>query len=54
MGFTSIPADTAEVRDRYRTLAKQWHPDNKETGNEAQFKQLQDISEKALKHFFNE
>jgi hypothetical protein len=54
MGFTSIPADASEVRDRYRILAKQWHPDNKESGNEAQFKQLKEASEQALKHFDNE
>lgn len=51
MGFTSMPADTSEVRDRYRTLAKQWHPDNHETGNEEMFKQLQTVAEQALKHF---
>ncbi|MEB8638316.1 DnaJ domain-containing protein [Bacillus cereus] len=51
MGFTKIPADAAEVRDRYRTLAKQWHPDNPETGNAEMFKQLSVESEKAIKHF---
>jgi hypothetical protein len=53
MGFTSMPADAAEVNDRYRTLAKQWHPDNKETGNEELFKALQQARDPAIKHFKN-
>lgn len=48
MGFDRIPSDVAEVKDRYRTLAKQMHPDN--GGNVEDFKQLQTASEQALKY----
>jgi DnaJ-class molecular chaperone len=49
LGFTSIPADAAEVKDRYRTLAKQMHPDT--GGNVEDFIQLQKAAEQALKYF---
>lgn len=49
MGFDRIPADTAEVKVRYKTLAKQMHPDT--GGNESDFLQLQKASEQALKYF---
>lgn len=49
MGFTAIPADVAEVKDRYRTLAKQMHPDT--GGNVEDFKKLQQSSELALKYY---
>lgn len=51
MGFDRIPADADEVHDRYRTLAKQWHPDNQETGDVEMFKKLSDDANKAIKHF---
>lgn len=31
-----------EIKSAYRKLAKQYHPDNKETGNEAKFKEVQE------------
>lgn len=49
LGFTSIPSDTVEVKERYRTLAKQMHPDP--GGNVEDFKQLQIASEQAMKYF---
>lgn len=49
MGFDRIPTDREEVRDRYRTLAKQYHPDN--GGNQEDFLTLQKASEQALKFF---
>jgi hypothetical protein len=51
LGFDRIPADADEVNDRYRTLAKQWHPDNRETGDVDRFKQLKTEAERAVKHF---
>jgi hypothetical protein len=48
MGFDRIPADRSEVKDRYRTLAKQMHPDT--GGNQEDFKNLQKASEQAMKY----
>ncbi len=31
-----------EIKSAYRKLAKKYHPDNKETGNEAKFKEIQE------------
>ena len=49
MGFTEIPASAAEVKDRYRTMAKQMHPDA--GGNEDDFKALRDAAERAAAYF---
>jgi len=49
MGFTDIPAGAAEVKERYRTLSKQMHPDG--GGDPEDFKRLKEASEKALQYF---
>ena len=33
-------ASTAEIKSAFRKLAKKYHPDNKETGDEAKFKEI--------------
>lgn len=48
LGFDRIPTDREEVKDRYRTLAKQMHPDT--GGNQEDFKTLQKASEQAMKY----
>jgi hypothetical protein len=48
MSFDRIPADRSEVKDRYRTLAKQMHPDT--GGNQKDFENLQKASEQAMKY----
>lgn len=35
-------ASKDEIKSAYRKLAKKYHPDNKETGNEAKFKEIQE------------
>lgn len=35
-------ASKDEIKSSYRKLAKKYHPDNKETGNEAKFKEVQE------------
>ena len=35
-------ASKDEIKSSYRKLAKQYHPDNKQTGNEAKFKEVQE------------
>lgn len=35
-------ASKDEIKSAYRKLAKKYHPDNKETGNEAKFKEVQE------------
>ncbi|WAH38593.1 J domain-containing protein [Alicyclobacillus dauci] len=49
MGFTDLPASTDDVRERYRTLAKQLHPDA--GGNAEDFQNLQKAAEQAVKWF---
>lgn len=49
LGFTEIPSGPEEVRERYRTLSKQMHPDA--GGNERDFLRLKDAAEKALRYF---
>lgn len=49
LGFEQIPSDPEEVKDRYRTLAKQYHPDV--GGNEEDFIKLEQAAEKAMKYF---
>ena len=38
----SKSASKDEIKSAYRKLAKKYHPDNKETGNEAKFKEVQE------------
>lgn len=38
----SKSASKDEIKSAYRKLAKKYHPDNKETGNEASFKEVQE------------
>ena len=33
-------ASAADIKKAYRTLARKYHPDNKETDSEAMFKEL--------------
>jgi len=49
LGFTDIPAGPEEVNERYRSLAKQMHPD--QGGNPEDFKKLKDASEQGLQYF---
>ena len=35
-------ASKDEIKSAYRKLAKKYHPDNKETGDEAKFKEVQE------------
>ena len=35
-------ASKDDIKSAYRKLAKKYHPDNKETGNEAKFKEVQE------------
>ena len=35
-------ASKDEIKSAYRKLAKQYHPDNTETGDEAKFKEIQE------------
>lgn len=48
LGFNQIPSGPEEVRERYRQLAKQMHPD---TGGETEdFEKLQRAAEQAIKY----
>ena len=38
----SKTASKDEIKSAYRKLAKKYHPDNKETGDEAKFKEVQE------------
>lgn len=49
LGFDQIPSGPEEVRERYRTLAKQMHPDA--GGNEMDFLKLKNAVERALQYF---
>lgn len=49
MGFTEIPAGVEDIKERYRTLTKQMHPDV--GGNEEDFQKLKTATEQALKYF---
>lgn len=49
LGFTSIPSSTEDVKERYRTLAKQMHPDA--GGNTKKFIKLKEASEHGIKFF---
>lgn len=48
LGFQEMPGNSREVQARYKTLAKQYHPDN---GGAAQdFERIRRAAERALKH----
>ena len=49
LGFEEWPGDEAEIRDRYRALAKSAHPDA--GGSEEVFLRLQESTEQALRLF---
>ena len=48
LGFDQIPAAAEDVKDRYRTLAKEKHPDG--GGSVEEFQRLKDAAEKALRY----
>jgi hypothetical protein len=49
LGFTEIPSGPEEVKDRYRSLAKQMHPD---AGGDAEdFQKLKSAAEQATAYF---
>lgn len=49
LGFTEIPTGREEVRERYRTLAKQMHPDV--GGDPKDFEALKRAAEQAMAYF---
>lgn len=49
LGFTEIPADVEEVKARYRSLAKQLHPDA--GGSAEDFQALKRAAEQAIQWF---
>lgn len=49
LGFEQISAGVEDVKDRYRTLAKQMHPDA--GGNADDFEKLTRASEQAMQYF---
>lgn len=48
LGFTEMPESQSEVKARYKTLIKQYHPD--QGGTETDFARIQSAGEQALKH----
>jgi len=51
MRFEKAPAVFQDVYERYRHLAKLFHPDNKISGSVESFQVLQDVYEVAKKHY---
>lgn len=49
LGFEQIPSEPEEIRERYRQMAKQMHPDA--GGSEEDFMRLRDATEKGIKYF---
>ncbi len=47
LGFTEVPGSVEEIRARYRTLAKQLHPDA--GGSHADFQALRENAERGIK-----
>ncbi len=52
LGFTEIPSGRQEVRERFRTLAKQMHPDV--GGDPKDFEALKRAAEQAMAYFGEE
>lgn len=52
LGFEQTPASIEDVKDRYRTLAKQKHPDS--GGSAEDFQKLKEAAGKAISHFIGE
>lgn len=52
LGFEQIPASAEEVKDRYRTLAKEKHPDG--GGDAEAFRQLAAATEEALQYLIGQ
>lgn len=48
LGFTEMPESAQEIRDRYRSLAKQLHPDS--GGSNEDFASLRSAAEKAIQY----
>ncbi len=48
LGFEQLPSTEEDIKTRYKTLAKQLHPDT--GGNENDFVNLQQASEQAIKY----
>jgi hypothetical protein len=51
LGFTEQPKTRAEVQERYRTLSKQLHPDNPQTGDAVAFEAVKKAAEQALSFY---
>lgn len=49
LGYTEVPSGPEEVKERYRQLAKQLHPDA--GGNQEDFLKLKDQAERCLQYF---
>lgn len=49
LGFEQMPVGPEEVKERFRTLSKQFHPDA--GGNEEDFMKLSDAAEQAMQYF---
>ena len=45
----SKDASESEIKSAFRKLAKKYHPDNKETGDEAKFKEIAETTTKGRK-----
>lgn len=52
LGFESMPSRAEDVKARFRTLSKQYHPDA--GGNTDDFEILKNASEQGLRHFMNQ
>jgi hypothetical protein len=52
LGFKSIPGDVEDVRARFKTLAKQLHPDG--GGTDEAFISLQEATKQAMEYFEKE
>lgn len=47
--YESLPAEPEDIRERYRQLAREMHPDT-QTGSPEAFKKLQQATEEAMQH----
>jgi hypothetical protein len=48
LGFTEQPQTKQEVQERFRTLSKQFHPDNAQTGDSNAFHSVKKAAEQAM------